>query len=136
MKFNNQYINNKFIDSIIGTEKVSNSGLISDFKVLFNNEAISIKKEDFSLELFIGVPGYRIIETIAENSEISLKLSDEEIKHFEFEKNIKYYLNKENVVKVDLFNNNIWKIQMVEEIYWFTANPANFKTYFLNLLPE
>lgn len=134
MKFsNNQYINDKFIDAIIGMEEIPNSGIITDFKVLFDNDTISINSDKMDLKKFCGVPGNRIIKTIPEQSEISLKIN-EEILHFEFEKNVKYYLNLKNVIRIQMFPNNIWKIQMVEDTYWFVAIPANFKTYFLDTI--
>ena len=129
---NNHYINEKFIDAIIGCEDSTNSCIISDFRILFNKESIPVKQEDFKDKKFCGVPGLRLINTVPEQSEISLKISDEEIIHFEFEKKVRYYLNLNNVVRIEMFPNNIWKIQMVEDTYWFSSIPSNFKTHFLN----
>ena len=87
---NNHYINEKFIDAIIGCEDSTNLGIISDFRILFNKESIPVKQEDFKDKKFCGVPGLRLINTVPEQSEISLKISDEEIIHFEFEKKVRY----------------------------------------------
>jgi hypothetical protein len=133
---NNHYINEKFIDAIIGLEDSANVGIITNFKILFNNDTIPVKQEDFKDKKFCGVPGYRLINTIPEQSEISLKVSDEELIHFEFEKKVRYYLNLDNVVRIEMFQNNIWIIQMVEDIYWFSSIPSNFKTHFLNQIDQ
>ena len=80
------------------------------------------------------MPGYRLIETILEKSEVNLKIKKETSIYFEYEKNIKYFLNKNNIVHIKPFPNNIWKIQMVEETLWFSANPQNIKIHLLNKL--
>ena len=131
---NNEYINEKFIDIIIGKEDLTSPGKITDFSIIFNNDLYPINTDQFDLEIFFGVPGYRLIETILEKSEVNLKIKNETSIYFEYEKNIKYFLNKNNIVHIKPFPNNIWKIQMVEETLWFSANPQNIKIHLLNKL--
>lgn len=131
---NNEFINEKFIDAIIGTEEIPNSGKITDFGILFDMELIPVEFERINLKRFCGVPGYRLNKTILEKSELSLKYKDETL-YFEYEKGLKYYLNINNIIRIESFN-NIWKIQMVEDEYWFVADPSNFKKYFLDNIAD
>lgn len=131
---NNEFINEKFIDAIIGMEETPNSGKITDFSILFDMELIPVEFERINLKLFCGVPGYRLNKTILEKSELSLKYKDETL-YFEYEKGLKYYLNINNIIRIESFN-NIWKIQMVEDEYWFVADPSNFKKYFLDNIAD
>lgn len=133
------HVCSKFVDTIIGSISSENGQgnniiNITDFEVFFNNESHSITKDEINFEVFSSVPGLRLIPTIPDKTEVSVTL-DEKILHFEIEKDLRYFLNINNIVKVEYYQNNIWMVQTVEEIYWFTSIAQNFRSLFLSRLP-
>lgn len=130
---NNDYINSKFVNTILINENsnANNSvGIGKDLKyqVLYKEELFDIDFNEINHSLFIQVPAVRLIETIEAEAEVILNI-DKNIIHFEIEKDVKYLINLNNIIRVQKLDTHIWKINMVDDVYYFKAFPANFSVF-------
>lgn len=131
--FNGDYINSKFINSILirentNSQKEFKTGIESKYYVLHKEELFEIDFKEILNNKFIQVPAIRLIESIEEEAEVVVVNNKENI-YFEVEKDVKYLINIDNVIRVQKLDTNIWKITMVDDIYYFKAFPANMAVF-------
>ena len=127
------YINKDFVNEIIFDEKDIKDNNVTKYQVLVEEELMEIKKEEINFSIFIIVPGYRIIETIQEELEITFNYKDEILK-FEQERGVRYHLNRDNIKNAKIINSQYLRIIMSDnEVLWFKGFPENFKGFLSKL---
>lgn len=131
------YINSKFVNSILIREGASSVNefkvsIDSKYYVLHKEELFEIKFEEINHSRFIQVPAIRLIETIEAEAEFIVN-NNKEIEYFEAEKDVKYLINLDNIIRVQKLDTQVWKVTMVDDIYYFKAFPANM-SIFINRL--
>ena len=134
---NSDYINSKFVNTILIRECASSVNefkvsIDSKYYVLHKEELFEIKFEEINHSKFIQVPAIRLIETIEAEAEFIVN-NNKEIEYFEAEKDVKYLINLDNIVRVQKLDTQVWKVTMVDDIYYFKAFPANM-SIFINRL--
>lgn len=127
------YINSKFVNAILIRECTSSVNefkvsIDSKYYVLHKEELFEIKFEEINHSKFIQVPAIRLIETIKDEAEVIVN-NNKEICYFEAEQDVKYLINLDNVVRVQKLDTQVWKITMVDDIYYFKAFPANMSIF-------
>ena len=131
------YINSKFVNTILIREGASSVNefkvsIDSKYYVLHKEELFEIKFEEINHSKFIQVPAIRLIETIEAEAEFIVN-NNKEIEYFEAEKDVKYLINLDNIIRVQKLDTQVWKVTMVDDIYYFKAFPANM-SIFINRL--
>lgn len=131
------YINSKFVNSILIREGASSVNefkvsIDSKYYVLHKEELFEIKFEEINHSRFIQVPAIRLIETIEAEAEFIVN-NNKEIEYFEAEKDVKYLINLDNIIRVQKLDTQVWKVTMIDDIYYFKAFPANM-SIFINRL--
>ena len=131
------YINSKFVNAILIREGASSVNefkvsIDSKYYVLHKEELFEIKFEEINHSKFIQVPAIRLIETIEAEAEFIVN-NNKEIEYFEAEKDVKYLINLDNIIRVQKLDTQVWKVTMVDDIYYFKAFPANM-SIFINRL--
>lgn len=149
---NKDYINSKFVNAILINEGVSgknetNGNIDLKYCVLYQEELFEIKFEEINHSKFIQVPAIRLIETIEAEAEYIINNGDKieypvvenkadyiinsgkTIEYFEAEKDIRYLINLDNIIKVQKLDTQIWKVTMVDDIYYFKAFPVNMNMF-------
>lgn len=134
---NSDYINSKFVNTILIREDDNSinsvgMGIDSKYFVLHKEELFEIKFEEINHSKFIQVPAIRLIETIEAEAEFIVN-NNKEIEYFEAEKDVKYLINLDNIIRVQKLDTQVWKVTMVDDIYYFKAFPANM-SIFINRL--
>ena len=131
------YINSKFVNAILIREGASSvnefkASIDSYYHILHKEELFEIKFEEINHSKFIQVPAIRLIETIEVEAEFIVN-NNKEIEYFEAEKDVKYLINLDNIIRVQKLDTQVWKVTMVDDIYYFKAFPANM-SIFINRL--
>ena len=131
------YINSKFVNAILIREGAScvnefKASIDSYYHILHKEELFEIKFEEINHSKFIQVPAIRLIETIEAEAEFIVN-NNKEIEYFEAEKDVKYLINLDNIIRVQKLDTQVWKVTMVDDIYYFKAFPANM-SIFINRL--
>lgn len=127
------YINKDFVNEIIFDEKDIKDNNVTKYQVLVEEELLEIKKEEINFSIFIIVPGYRIIETIQEELELTFNYKDE-VLNFELERGVRYHLNRDNIKIAKIINSQYLRIVMSNsEVLWFKGFPENFKGFLSKL---
>ena len=131
------YINSKFVNAILIREGASSvnefkASIDSYYHILHKEELFEIKFEEINHSKFIQVPAIRLIETIEAEAEFIVN-NNKEIEYFEAEKDVKYLINLDNIIRVQKLDTHVWKVTMVDDIYYFKAFPANM-SIFINRL--
>lgn len=131
------YINSKFVNTILIREGASSvnefkASIDSYYHILHKEELFEIKFEEINHSKFIQVPAIRLIETIEAEAEFIVN-NNKEIEYFEAEKDVKYLINLDNIIRVQKLDTQVWKVTMVDDIYYFKAFPANM-SIFINRL--
>lgn len=134
---NSDYINSKFVNTILIRECANSvnefkASIDSKYYVLHKEELFEIKFEEINHSKFIQVPAIRLIETIEAEAEFIVN-NNKEIEYFEAEKDVKYLINLDNIIRVQKLDTQVWKVIMVDDIYYFKAFPANM-SIFINRL--
>jgi len=130
---NNDYINSKHVNAILIRENSCAEncvGMGKDIKysILHKEELFDIDFKEINHSKFIQVPAIRLIETIEAEAEVIVN-NNKEICYFEAEQDVKYLINLDNVVRVQKLDTQIWKIIMVDDIYYFKAFPTNMSIF-------
>ena len=108
---NSDYINSKFVNTILIREGASsvnkfNVGIDSYYHILHKEELFEIKFEEINHSKFIQVPAIRLIETIEAEAEFIVN-NNKEIEYFEAEKDVKYLINLDNIIRVQKLDTQV-----------------------------